>query len=196
MSSAFATPPRQALNARQLETVERLLAAAAEVLDEIGHDQLTIRLVAARAGVSPATAYTYFASKEHLFAEMFWRRLAMSTPPTLKGRTPTARTQEVAAHLANVITGSPALAAAVTKGLLGTDPEVERLRLVIGGHWIEQFRAAAGDDADDDLIITLAYAFSGVLLQAGMGIMTYDALPRELDKVVAVVMRGYGEDAG
>ena len=29
-----------------------------------------------RAGVAPATAYTYFSSKSHLVAEVFWRRLS------------------------------------------------------------------------------------------------------------------------
>ena len=73
MSSQVSTVPRHSLNARQAETVERLLAAAAEELEEVGHEALTIRTVAQRAGVSPATAYTYVASKDHLFAELFWR---------------------------------------------------------------------------------------------------------------------------
>ena len=40
----------------------------------IGFAGLTIRMVAAHAGVGAATAYTYFSSKEHLVAEVFWRR--------------------------------------------------------------------------------------------------------------------------
>ena len=31
--------------------------------------------MARRAGVAPATAYTYFASKEHLVTEVFWQRV-------------------------------------------------------------------------------------------------------------------------
>ena len=38
-------------------------------------------MVAAEAGVGAATAYTYFSSKEHLVAEVFWRRLAASPVP-------------------------------------------------------------------------------------------------------------------
>ena len=38
-------------------------------------------MVAARAGVSPATAYTYFASKDHLFAELFWRLVEADEGP-------------------------------------------------------------------------------------------------------------------
>jgi AcrR family transcriptional regulator len=71
--SAKAT--RRELNARQAETVERVAAAAREELRAVGFDGLTIRSVAGRASVAPATAYTYFSSKNHLIAEIFWRRL-------------------------------------------------------------------------------------------------------------------------
>ena len=69
--------PRQGLNARQQGTVEKLLAAGLDELREVGHEALTIRTVAQRAGVSPATAYTYLASKHHLFAELFSRHIAV-----------------------------------------------------------------------------------------------------------------------
>ena len=83
--------PRQGLNARQAETVERLLAAGLEELRAVGHEALTIRTVATRAGVSPATAYTYLASKNHLFAELFWRFLAERRRPTSRPATHPAR---------------------------------------------------------------------------------------------------------
>ena len=51
-------------------------------------------------------------------------------------------------HLADRLAGSPELAAAVTPALLGTDPDVERLRLRIGGEFVDRFRAALGTDAD------------------------------------------------
>ncbi|HEY7222502.1 MAG TPA: helix-turn-helix domain-containing protein [Micromonosporaceae bacterium] len=96
MSVEVSTLPRKGMNARQAETVEKLYAAASEVLDEVGHEQLTIRMVAAHAGVSPATAYTYFASKDHLFAEMFSRLLASLPPAALTARTPVTRMQQMA----------------------------------------------------------------------------------------------------
>ncbi|GAA1929303.1 TetR/AcrR family transcriptional regulator [Nocardioides marmoribigeumensis] len=182
--------PRRSLNARQQETVEKLLAAAAEVLEDVGHEQLTIRMVAAHAGVSPATAYTYVASKDHLYAEMFWRMLVDAPGPRLTGRSPTKRMQQTATYLADLITGSPALAAAVTRSLLGTDPEVERLRVEIGTHWVELFRVAIGEDASPDLLMTLAFAFSGALLQSGMGLLPHDQLADQLVTAVGVIMEG------
>ena len=74
-SAAFPRATRRHLNGRQAETVDRVAAAAEDELRAVGFDGLTVRCVANRAGVSPATAYTYFSSKNHLVAEIFWRRL-------------------------------------------------------------------------------------------------------------------------
>jgi AcrR family transcriptional regulator len=190
VSSQVSTLPRHSLNARQAETVARLLRAAGEELGRVGHEALTIRSVAQRAGVSSATAYTYFASKDHLFAELFWRLLADDPGPKLRGRTPTTRLQQAVRHMATVIAASPATAAAATKSLLGNDPQVERLRIRIGTLFLDRFRAALGDDAPPDVLQTVTFAFSGGLLQAGMGVFTYEELARRLDDVIAVIMTG------
>ena len=194
MSSAVAAGqlsgllPRRSLNVRQAETVENLFDAASQLLEEVGHEQMTVRMVAARAGVSPATAYTYFASKDHLFAELFWRTLSSAPAPKLAGRTPEARVREVVTHLAGLICGVPALAAAANKSLLGNDPEVHRLRLAIGGLWLERFRSAIGERAAPELLETLTCAFTGVLLQAGIGVNTYEEVPKILERIVGVIM--------
>ena len=117
MSSQVSSTPRQGLNARQAETVEKLLAAGAEELRAVGHEGLTVRTVASRAGVSPATAYTYFASKNHLFAELFWRAPRhRARPPSRPGTTAVARLQAVTRHLAEQLAEEPELAAAATHG--------------------------------------------------------------------------------
>ena len=180
--------PRRSLNVRQAETVGNLFDAASQLLEEVGHEQMTVRMVAARAGVSPATAYTYFASKDHLFAELFWRTLSSAPTPKLAGRTSEARVREVVTHLAGLICGVPALAAAANKSLLGNDPEVHRLRLAIGGLWLERFRSAIGERAAPELLETLTCAFTGALLQAGVGITTYEEVPTVLERIVGVIM--------
>src|SRR5262249_6492360 len=73
-------PPRRPLPAKQADTVDRLGGAAMDLLSREGFAGLTVRRVAAEAGVGAATAYTYFSSKEPLVAEVFWRRLAASPP--------------------------------------------------------------------------------------------------------------------
>ena len=182
--------PRRGLNGRQGDTLDRLLEAARVELDEVGHEVLTIRTVATRAGVSSATAYNYFASRDHLFAELFWRHLATSEQPRLTGRSSTRRLQQTTRHLAEAIASAPALAAAATKSLLGTDPAVEQLRVRIGTVFADRFRAAAGERLDPRVLDTLLFAFSGALLQTGMGLFTYPELADRLDDVVVVIMKG------
>ena len=48
-----------------------MLGAGVEMLRETSYADLTVRAVAARAKVAPATAYTYFSSKNHLIAEVY-----------------------------------------------------------------------------------------------------------------------------
>ncbi|GAA1129190.1 helix-turn-helix domain-containing protein [Nocardioides aquiterrae] len=170
-------------------TVELLLEAGREELRAVGPHTLTIRTVAKRAGVSSATAYTYLASKNRLYAELFWRFLVEDGAGAPAGADPLERVRSVTRHLSQRLASAPELAAAVTPALLGTDPEVEELRLRIGGELVRRFRAAVGA-ADPALVEALGLAFSGALLQAGMGLMTYTEMGERLDAVVAVIMRG------
>ena len=190
-SSHADSRPRRDLQSRQTGTLDRLLAAARAELDEVGHEVLTIRTVAARAGVSSATAYNYFTSRDHLFAELFWRHLAEAEPPRLTGRSSTRRLQQTTRHLAETIASAPALAAAATKSLLGTDPAVGALRLRIGAVFADRFRAAMGERVDPRVLETLLFALQGALLQTGMGLITYPELADRLDHAVAVVMKGH-----
>src|ERR1700723_2132197 len=61
---------RRRLTAKQADTVDRLGRAAVDLLGREGFAGLTVRRVAAQAGVGAATAYTYFSSKGHLGAEV------------------------------------------------------------------------------------------------------------------------------
>jgi AcrR family transcriptional regulator len=190
VSSLVSSAPRQALNARQAETVERLLTAAADELAAVGPEALTIRTVAARAGVSPATAYTYFGSKNHLYAELFHRRVLLDHPVEIDGGTPLHRVTGVTRQLATVLGAAPHLAAAANHALLGTDPDVDRLRVVIGAEIIDRFRQALGEDAGAELLDALTLALTGALLQTGMGLISYADLADRLDAVMATIMKG------
>lgn len=185
--------PRRGLNPRQAETVERLLAAGLEELRAVGHEALTVRTVAQRAGVSPATAYTYLASKNHLFAELFWRHLTSAEAARTAAGTPVERLQATMRALTARIVEEPELAAAVTPALLGTDPDVARLRLRIGAEFLARFEAALGEPgrpADPAVLDVLVLTFSGALLQAGMGLLTYDQIAEQLVSAVDVILRG------
>lgn len=190
--SSVAGVPRRHVSPRQAETVERLLAAGAEELRRGGHQALTMRTVARRAGVSSATAYTYLASKNHLFTELFWAALVASDDGEAAGATRTERLQSVVRTLVGVLDEEPALAAAVTSALLSPDPDVERLRLRIGGHLVDRFARALGPDAPPVLLEAVTLAFTGALLQGGMGVMSYAEMGEQLHAVVAAILEGHG----
>lgn len=190
MSSQLPAIARRDLARHPGDRVQRLLDAATDELQAVGHEALTIRAVAARAGISPASAYTHLASKDHLFAELFWRLLADAPPPRITGTSPAARLRQTIRHLTELIAAAPAVAAAATKSLLGTDPLVAPLRLRIGAVFLGRFRAALGDDLDERVLDAVALAFFGALLQAGMGLVAFEDIGDRLDDVVSVILGG------
>lgn len=189
-SSASLLAPRRHLSDRQAATVGRLLDAAVEELRSVGYDDLTVRNVARRAGVAPATAYNYFASREHLVTEVFWRRL-QAHPETRPDRRRTAahRVGDTLSELALLVADEPELAAACTAAMLSNDPDVNALRDRIGLEWRRRLQVALDDEARSDALTALEYAVSGAMLRAGMGHLDYTDLPRELSRTAELVLR-------
>ncbi len=182
--------PRQQLNERQAATVRRLLDAGLAQLAEVGPEALTVRQVAVRAGVSPATAYTYFSSKNHLLAELFHRAIVDQTTPVSGAANAVERVQVVTRALSDLCERNPHVAAGANVALLGSDPDVERLRLRIGGEFVTRFDDALRESSTPELVDVLVLAFSGALLQAGMGLISYAELGDRLDTVVATILGG------
>ena len=172
---------RRRLTEKQADTVARLTQAAVEVLREEGFTGLTVRMVAARAGVAPATAYTYFSSKEHLVAEVFWRRLANAPTADAESTSRADRVVAVLRGIALLLADEPELAAAVTSALLGQDPDVEHLRARIGLDIRHRISAALGADSDPDELEALELLYAGALVRAGMGYGTYEKLADRLE---------------
>ncbi|MGV3759263.1 MAG: TetR/AcrR family transcriptional regulator [Actinomycetota bacterium] len=184
-------PPRRRAGGRQADRIDALVDAALVELRAHGYEGLTVRKAAKRAGVADATAYTYFGSKDHLVAEVFWRRLDALPDPPLDGRQ-SARTRVAAAlrHLALTIADEPELAAASTTAVLASDPDVARLRARIGAAFDGRLATALGPDPDPAVLRTLNLALAGGLLQAGMGYFSYTDLADRLAEVADVVLGG------
>jgi AcrR family transcriptional regulator len=198
MSGILATEaPRRQLTARQADTVRRLTEAGVEEIRQSGYENLSIRDVARRAGVAPATAYTYFGSKDHLLTEIFWRRLN-ALPPVAerggKGRAAgknanASRRAAVAAvlrELALLVSEEPELAAGCTAAMFGSEPDVRQLRLYIGRQIHQRIEAAAGPGSPQARLLELAYY--GAMVEAGLGYTTYEQMADRLAEAAELIM--------
>ncbi|MCD2104538.1 TetR/AcrR family transcriptional regulator [Rhodococcus erythropolis] len=179
---------RRRLTGKQAETVARLAEATVKVLREQEFSGLTIRSVAAEAGVGTATAYTYFASKEHLVAEVFWRRLQGSSAPDGAGLDRTAHVLSVLRNIALLLADEPEVSAAVTNALLGTDPEVEHLRGRIGFEIHRRLASALDPNGEPEVLEALEMLYAGALLRAGIGYGTYAQIAGRLEASALLIL--------
>jgi AcrR family transcriptional regulator len=179
-------PGRRHLSERQAEVMERLIAAAAEEAEERPYGDMSVRTIAKRAGVAPATAYTYFSGKDHLLAEVLWRRMQASpslvdlTLPLPDRVADTVRTMGFGAM------GSPAVAVCTT-ALLGDGPDVKRVRSRLGAEIGRRLQAALGTATDQAVLNVLQVTYTGALLSAGMGHLAFDAVPSLMAEATALM---------
>jgi AcrR family transcriptional regulator len=182
-------PTRRRLSARQGRTVQGLTEAAIDELRSTGYDGMTVRNVAKRAGVAPATAYTYFASREHLVTEAYWRRLATLPGPRIdRRRGPAARVTAALAGITKLANDEPELVAACTIAMMADDPDVKHLRDRIGLMIHDRFVAALGEGADRAVLRTLDLAMAGALVRAGTGHMSYSEIPGRIAEVATLLL--------
>jgi len=185
----MSTDLRRDLSGRSAAVTQRLVEAAVEEIRAHGYEGLTVRKVAARAGVAPATAYTYFSSKDHLVAEVFWRRLEELGEPLIDlWLLPAGRVRAALDDVGLLVAHEPRLAAACTAALLSADPDVARLRRRIGEALHRRLLHAA-PDADPAAIGTLDLVLQGALLQAGVGHLEYTAVAERVAVAAELVLR-------
>ncbi len=136
---------RRRLSPRQAEVVMALVRATGEEVEEVGYAGFTVRTVARRAGVAPATAYNYFSSKDHLQAEVLWRRMQALPPMEPNGNgSMSERLAETVRAMVLFTEESPALVDACTVALLSPNPDVKHLRDRIGAEIHRRLAAAVG----------------------------------------------------
>lgn len=180
---------RRRLSGKQADTVDKLTRAAMEVLAREGFAGLTIRMVAGTAGVGTATAYTYFSSKEHLVAEIFWRRIRSSRTPVSRDTDPTVRVLAELRGIALLVADEPELSGAVTSALLGRDPDVQHLRTRIGVEIRRRLTRALEPEADPETVEALELLYAGALVRAGMGYESYADIADRLEKAALLVLK-------
>jgi AcrR family transcriptional regulator len=180
---------RRHITPRQAVAVDRLLEAAAHEARASGYDGMSVRAAARRAGVAPATAYTLFASKDHLLAEVMRREMSVllqaprSTAPTTR-----ERVEEEMRLLGTFMAEDPELASAGTTALLGPGPEVAEVRVAIGTAFHDRIAGALQPQADQRTMRTLDLVYTGALLWMGMGHLDPDQVPDTLAAAAALVI--------
>ena len=184
---------RRRLTARQAEAVANLVQAAVEETEEVGYAGLTVRAVARRAGVAPATAYTYFSSKDHLLAEVLWRRMEALPPvDTDQSVSVATRVERTVQEMIPFAAQSPALVDACTVALISPSPDVSHLRDRIGAQTHRRLVAALGPKVDPRVARVLEAAYSGALLTAGTGHMSFGDVPAFVAEAATLLVAGTG----
>ncbi len=187
MVAITAESPR---NRRQEETFRKVLTAGIEMLRESSYGDLTVRAVAARAKVAPATAYTYFSSKNHLIAEVYLDLIKRAPYFTDVNEPMPSRVERTLRSMALAVADEPEVAAACTTALLGggNDDAVGRVRERIGAEIHRRITSAYGPDPDQRLLSALEMTFFGALVQAGSGYFTYHQIADRLAYAVGLIL--------
>ncbi len=169
-------PGRRHLSDRQAEAVARLVSAAAQEVEERSYAEISVRSIAKRAGVAAATAYTYFSSKDHLLAEVLWRRMIASPQLVDLNRPLPVRVAETVRSMGFGAMDSPAAVASCTTALLADGPDVKEVRTRIGDEIARRLQSALGPDADPVMLSVLQITYTGAILSAGMGHLRYETV--------------------
>ena len=166
------------------------MRAALETLRESSYADLTVRAVAARAHVAPATAYTYFSSKNHLVAEVYLDLVGQVPFFTDVNDTRLNRVQQALRSLALMVADEPEVAAACTTALLSNDDAVRAVRDRIGAEIHKRIKSALGPGADARTVSALEMSNFGALVHAGSGSFSYRHNADRLAYVVSLILDG------
>lgn len=177
---------RRRLSGRQAEVMDRLIAAAAAETEDRSYADITVRTIAKRAGVAPATAYTYFSGKDHLLAEAFWRRMRSSPHLVDLSLHVPERVAETARTMGFASIGRSTLAACTT-ALLSDNADVKRVRRRIGDEIGRRLAADLGSTGNEAVLRALQLTYTGAVLSAGMGHLDFEAVPALMAEATALM---------
>jgi TetR/AcrR family transcriptional regulator, cholesterol catabolism regulator len=169
--------------------MRKLVAAAVEELCDSPYSELTVRTVAARAAVSPTTAYTYFPSKDALIAEVYLRLIREAAVFTDVNDTAESRVVAQLRELALLIADKPHLADACTIALMADDVVVSGIRQHIAAEISRRIAASLGPGYPASMTSTLHMLFSGAMMHARSTVGGYRRVAEQLDDAVVSLLR-------
>ncbi|MCW2661155.1 MAG: Transcriptional regulator, TetR family protein [Mycobacterium sp.] len=172
---------------RPAQTIRKVLDAGLEELRESSYATLTMRAVATRAGVSPASAYTYFPSKSALVAAVYLRFLHDLPLHTDVNDTTQTRVSATLRDMALMVADEPELTTACGAALMADDPAVKPLRDEIAEEVSRRIAAALGPGWPRAVKSALQMTFAGALMTARF--VSYQEIAGQLDEAVGLILK-------
>lgn len=182
---------RRGPNARSAQSIDKLMHAVIECLADAPYSELTIRAVAARAEVSVTTAYTYFPTKDALIAQIFLRTLRTAETFTDVNQTAAQRVSLQLKALTLLVADSPHLADACMTALMSDDSAVSPIRDDIAAEIHRRITASLGPGYPPETASTLHMLFSGALMHARSGAVTYAQIADQLTSAVTAILTSH-----
>lgn len=172
------------------EVVDRLLDATVDALRQSPLDGLTVGDVAARAGISTASAAEMFPSIDQLVVETCLRRIRGIAVTAEASHGSLARVAEQLSRMMLVVAEEPAIASACATVFLHSGPTANLARESIGLEIHRLITSAMGPGSWPEVITTLEFVFSGALIQAAAGTMSFECAAERLETAVGLILGG------
>jgi AcrR family transcriptional regulator len=187
---------RRTLSDEQLERRAQVVAAATELADEGGYDAVVMKEVAERSGVSLATLYRWFASKDQLLTEVLlaWgAELSVRlTAEPLAGADVASRLGQIFRRIMETAASRPRLAEAIVAAVLAVEPAVidaqaDFHRMVVA--WIDV--AIGADDVPDreDVVSVLELVAFAMIIQMVSGSETAESAAQRVETAARLLIR-------
>lgn len=175
---------------------ERVIRAALELGAEGGYDAVQMRDVASRSEVALGTIYRYFSSKDHLLAAALvtWtndleRRVAARPP---KGRSPSARVDDVLRRATGSMEKQPLLTEAVILAISSPDPGAASCQADVAAAMARVMDQALPEDLDPQVRVEVArvlnFVWYGALLGWVNGWSGTDDVGREITAATRLLL--------
>ncbi len=187
---------RRRLSLAQQERRARVVAVATELAERGGYEAVAMKDVAEASGVSLATLYRWFASKDHLLTEVLlgWMRelddALLAAPP--RAQQPAERVAAVMGLIGETVASRPRLAAAVAQALLSFDAGVwdsEHRFHDAMARWIDIAIGADDVPQRNAIIEVLEHVCFSSLISIARGRDTADAMGDRLALTARLLLR-------
>ena len=172
------------------------LAAARAIAAEGGYEVLTMREIAQRSGVSRATLYRYFSSKDELLIEVSLalnaslREEIQARPPA--AATPAERVTDVFARVLGALAREPKLLAALLRAFFADDPDVDARAPEVrrfGGVFVDVGLVGSGIPNGVEIGRVLGPISFAMAIRISAGHITLEEAVEEIRRAVELLLR-------